>query len=116
MFYVQTGSQPLLMSQVGDIPPEATELKLFTRRDNGTYLKTYLNEKEIVNGDISAFAGQDNVTLTLEFGRGIVSNFASPNVALDRIEFIPEPSTYGLLLLGAGVFTLFAQARWVSLG
>ena len=99
------------MSQIGDIPPEAMELKLYTARDTGTYLKTYLNDTEIVNGNISAFAGRENVKLTLEFGRGFVSGFTSSDVALDRIEFIPEPSTYGLLLLGGGVLALFARAR-----
>jgi hypothetical protein len=92
--WVSTAKNPLLMSQVGDIPPEATELKLYTRRDSGTYLKTYLNDTEIVNGDISAFSGMGNVKLTLEFGEGFFSGFTSPYAGVDRIEMVPEPSTW----------------------
>ncbi len=94
---------PAILSQVGDIPPEATQIRLTTLKDNSTYLRTFLNGTEIFNGDISPFAGQENVRLDIEMGlvhEQTSLDVIGPNIWLDRVEFVPEPSTYALLAIG----------------
>jgi hypothetical protein len=86
LLLVASGSDPLFLSQVGDIPADARLLQ-FDLMTLGTFsasasLRTFLNGTEIVNraiatpsgrliigGDISAFAGQKPVTLEFEFAK-----------------------------------------------
>jgi hypothetical protein len=112
MFFVQTASTRMTLSQLGDIPAEATRLTFSLAKDSSSFSRTYLDGIPIVDGNISAFSGKENVRLTLEFGRvdGLGSFGITPHVAIDRIQFIPEPSTYALWLLG-GCLLLVRRAR-----
>ena len=93
-------TEPIFLSQVGDVPAFAIKLNVSysvppTDFTLATYVKTFLNGTEIVDGDISEFAGVPNVRLELEITK------KPPLDALDlfflyRVEFVvidPPPTT-----------------------
>lgn len=101
VFYAQNLDSPAFLTQVGDIPGNATELALFTAKDTSTGIRVLLNGTEVINsdnsslkdrisissGNISAFAGQKNVRLEIELTRKSGPQvFPVPDIAIDRLE------------------------------
>jgi hypothetical protein len=90
VLYVTTGSSPFVLSQVGDVPPDVSQLRIIEEQINASnYIRTFLNGTDVSNGDISAFAGLKNVRLDVEIGRRQPPPpLAVPDIAVDRIEFV----------------------------
>jgi hypothetical protein len=90
------------LSQRGDVPPDATTLKLDgvfgwgggNSVGQATMNGVPLQGSPITGWDVSPFAGQ-NVELTF-------TQFPGWSSRIDGLEFVPEPSTWALVVLGLG--------------
>lgn len=98
---------PYTLSQTATIPSDAVRVVFWTDRPSDWEVK--INGVEIVNGDVSAYAGQE---VTLSFTTINPRSF-HPYWLIDHIRFepIPEADVGVLIALGGAVLWLWRKAH-----
>jgi len=108
--FAQTTADPIILSQMGVVPADATFFRL--TRSSGP-IAVLFNGTPIAStgGDISAFAGElVNLQIILSNPPGSGGSLLE-NFGIDRLEFAPEPGTLWMASLGAVAFLIFAVRK-----